>query len=71
MGKIAVFRCANIDLDVYDSERIPVGMSENLYYVTPHRIDLIEQWINVNGIDKIRTKEQVQQLVSLELIGVY
>ena len=71
MGKVAVFCCDEINFDVYDSERIPIGKSENLYYVTPSRLDLIAQWLTINDIDKIRTKNQIQTLISLKLIATY
>ena len=71
MGRIVTFRCASIKFDFYDSERVPVGLSECKYYLTPHRLELIERWIKVNGFDKIRTKEQMQMLISTKLLGTY
>ena len=71
MGKLVTFRCAGIEFDVYDSERVPVGLSECKYFITPDKIKLVEQWSKINGIDKVRTAEQMHTLISVKLIGVY
>ena len=71
MGKVATFCCAGTEFDVYDSERVPVGLSKYKYYITPNKVKLVEQWIKINGIDKVRTAEQMRMLISTKLIGVY
>ena len=71
MAIIGVFRCADIDFDIHDSERIPIGLSAEKYYITPKKIDLVEQWLTTNNLEKVETKEQVELLISLKLIGTY
>ena len=71
MGIVVSFRCAGIEFDLHDSERIPVGLSSLKYYVTPHRMELIEQWLRINSHPKVCTKQQMHQLISMKLIGTY
>ena len=71
MPRIAEFKCAGTIFDIYDSERVPVGVSSNKYYITPNRTVLAHQWLWENGLDKIRTPEHVQALVSKNILGVY
>jgi hypothetical protein len=71
MALVGIMKCAGILLDIYDSERVPVGISKNKYYMTPRRTDLANKWLWENGLDKITTVEQIQKLADDKILGAY
>ena len=71
MAKVASFLCADIPFDIYDGERVPLGNNKHSYYITPKMLINIEVWMIENFILKIKTKEQMNELISRGLIGTY
>jgi hypothetical protein len=71
MARLLTFECAGIAFDVYDTDRIPVGKSKYKYFITPAMISAVEKWIKDSGVDKVRTREQMEQLISMGFIGAY
>ena len=65
------FKCEDIIFDIFDTERVPVGLTKNKYYITPKKAIGVELWLTESGLDKIRTKEQMETLISKGLVGVY
>ena len=63
--------CAGVIFDIYDGERVPLGMSKNKYYVTPSLGQNIKAWMAASCVDKVKTFEQMQELIQKGLIGSY
>jgi hypothetical protein len=64
-------KCADTIFDIYDTERVPVGISKNQYYVTPSMIDDIRFWMFDKGINRISTNEELQELIRIGYIKSY
>jgi len=71
MPYLCSFKCIDIVFDIFDTERVPIGVTKNKYFVTPQRAMNIEIWMLKNNIDKIKTKEQLELLISNNLLGIY
>lgn len=65
------FKCADIIFDIFDTERVPIGLTKNEYYITPKKAMGVELWLAENGLDKVRTMEQIETLIFIGLIGIY
>ncbi len=65
------FKCEDIIFDIFDTERVPIGLTKNKYYITPKKAVEVELWLLENKLDKVRTREQVEVLISKEFIGIY
>jgi hypothetical protein len=65
------FKCADIIFDIFDTERVPVGVTKNKYFITPKKAIDAELWVIENKIDKVRTNEQMEMLISKGIIGTY
>ena len=71
MARQASMKCAGVVFDIYDSERVPVGISKNNYYVTPNVLEDIRFWMFDKGINKVTTLEEMQELIRLGYIKDY
>jgi len=71
MAKVCVFNCADIEFDVYDSERIPIGVADSKYYITPKMIDEVDVWRKIKGVFRVTTAEHMEELIAVGLIGEY
>jgi len=71
MPYLCSFKCIDIVFDIFDTGRVPIGVTKNKYFVTPQRAMNIEIWMLKNNIDKIKTKEQLELLISNNLLGIY
>jgi len=71
MSKVCSFSCAGYIFDIYDNDRIPVGLSKNKYYVVPSMHDNLKLWMFDKAIEKISTKEHMQELIEIGYIKTY
>jgi len=67
----ASMNCAGIIIDIYDTERVPIGVSKNQYYLTPSAVEDIRFWMFDKGINKVTTLEEMQELIRLGYIKNY
>ena len=65
------FKCEDIIFDIFDTERVPIGLTKNDYYITPKMAAGVELWLLENKLDKVRTMEQIETLIFIGLIGIY
>ena len=66
------FKCLDIEFDIYDCEltRIPKrGFSP--YFITPQRIESIENWMINEMIFKIANKDQLDYILKQNWIQAY
>jgi hypothetical protein len=71
MGFINIYRCAGIEFDIYDIERVSNEYTQSKYYITPSRLIAAQKWMLENEIDEIIFEEQMQQLIDKDIIGTY
>lgn len=71
MALICSMNCDDVIFDIYDNERIPIGLSKNKYYVTPKLSNNIQLWMLSEYVEKVGTKEQMAELIKLGFIGTY
>ena len=71
MSLLCSFNCCDTIFDVYSSERVPVGLTKNKYYITPKRLALIEAWMIRSNVDKIISKDMIEHLINNKLITEY
>ena len=65
------FECAGLIFDIFDTERVPVGLTSNKYYITPMLATRVEIWLIKNNINKVENKDHMATLISQGLLGVY
>jgi hypothetical protein len=71
MAYLCTYKCASIEFDVFDSNRISVADRKSNYYITPSLLAKIEEWLIINNKEKIHSKEDIEFLISNKLIGVF
>jgi len=71
VARILTYKCAEIEFDFYDTERVPVIKSETKYYLTPKRLDEVCDWLGMSNLKKITTTDQMEILIAIGLIGEY
>ena len=71
MARQASMKCVGMIIDIYDTERVPLGVSKNQYYLTPSAVEDIRFWMFDKGINKVTTLEEVQELIRLGYIKDY
>ena len=71
MALVCKVVCDGVIIDVYDSERIPIGTSQNKYYLTPSMLPEIKEWLKINNLEKIMTVDHIESLLSVGLVGEY
>lgn len=71
MPLTCVMRCGNIIFDVYNTERVPLGISKNKYYVTPESAQDIRFWMWNNNVEKVSSEKHMRELIELGYIRNY
>lgn len=67
------WECAGIKFDIFssDSEKVPIGLTDNKYFLIESRLPYVEAYLIENDLDLIRTPEQFTELLSKGIIQEY
>jgi hypothetical protein len=71
MAYCCSYKCCDVIFDVFDSERVLLGVTKNKYYVTPSLMDRIDAWMIENMIIMITKQEDMEELISRGLVAQY
>jgi hypothetical protein len=71
MSLLCSFQCFDVVFDVFSIERVPIGLTQNQYYVTPKLLATIEAWMIRNDISKIDSSNTIHALIDMGMIKKY
>jgi len=71
MAKLLTYKCAGIEFDFYDTERVPVIKSDVKYFMTPGRLKEVCEWMKIRTVTSVTTSEHMEELIAIGLLGEY
>ena len=71
MARLLTYKCAGIEFDFYDTERVPIIKSAVKYFMTPSRLDEVCEWMKIRNITSVTASDQMEELIAIGLLGEY
>jgi len=71
MAYLCTYKCASIEFDIFDTNRVDITKKKSKYYITPSLLAKIEEYLIMNNKEKIESEKDIEFLISNKLLGVF